>query len=297
MKMQSSKVLYSRCFKDYVLSDEQMKRLQGALLNILLDIQSVCDQHGIGMMLTGGTLLGAIRHKAFIPWDDDIDVMMLRSEYDRFIPLFRQAFPDKYELLEPMDRDTCVSKVTKVYQKGTTYVEIPMAGVHGPDMIFVDIFVLENIPKPGLWRKIKGALFEFASKASSVCIEYRYPSPVIEEKAKTDAELKQYYDFRKRLGSVFSHLGGLKFYLKMCSRIANQKKETGWVSIPSGAGYLRECFPREMFTRLTRKTFCGHSFSVMEDYNAYLTNLFGPDYMTPPPPEKREYHVAYKLEI
>ena len=71
--------MYSTYFKEYILDDAMLKRLQEELFKILLDIDYVCKKHDIKYMLCGGTLIGAIRHKGFIPWDDDIDLMMIRS--------------------------------------------------------------------------------------------------------------------------------------------------------------------------------------------------------------------------
>lgn len=294
--MKASKSLYSVCFEEYKLSQEMLSKLQHELLLMFLDIKSVCDKQDIDYMLSGGTMLGAIRHKGFIPWDDDIDIMMLRDEYERFIEIFRKEYSDKYTVLEPLTDEHYVSKMVKIYKKGTTYIEIPTAGVHGPDMIFVDLFIIENVPAPGLLRKLKAKVYDFAFKASSVCIDYRYPSPVIEEKTKTNKDLKKYYNFRKKLGFIFCHLGGMKFYLRICDAIANQKNSTGWLGIPSGISYQKEIFPDTVYRELTKTYFCGYEVKIPAAYDKYLQNLYG-DYMQIPPVEKREYHVAYKIEF
>ena len=144
-RMQDSKGLYSKCFAEYRLSYKDLHRLQQVLLTMLVDIKTVCDRHQINYMLCGGTTLGAVRHQGFIPWDDDVDVMMLRSEFNRFKKVFRDAFSEKYELVEPLSDPRYVGKLVKIYKKGTTFIEIPTAGVGGPDMIFVDLFLIENL--------------------------------------------------------------------------------------------------------------------------------------------------------
>lgn len=294
--MRTSKSLYSRCFEEYRLSDETLKKLQNELLLMLIDVKSVCDSCQINYMLSGGSMLGAVRHQGFIPWDDDIDIMMLRSEYERFKDCFRKAFPDKYAVSEPLSDARYLSKMVKIFKKGTTYVEIPTAGVSGQDMLFLDLFIIENVPAPGLLRKLKAVLYDTAFKASSVCIDYLYPSPIIEKKAAEVPELSEYYRFRKRLGAVFSHLGGIRFYLRMCESLGNQRKRTGWLGIPSGISYGREIFPERVFTELTTMSFCGVEVKVPADYDAYLKNLYG-NYMELPPEDKREYHAAYKIEF
>ena len=119
---------------------------------------------------------------------------------------------------------------------------------------------------------------------------------MIEEKAKKDSELNEYYTFRKRMGSVFSHLGGLHFYLSICNCLGKGKEETGWMGIPSGINYEKEIVPSRVYEELTTGTFCGYKVSIPQNYDIYLRNLYG-DYMQIPPEEKREYHAAYKVEL
>ena len=117
--MKDSKNLYTRCFSEYKLSDEDLKKLQSELLEILVDIKTVCDKHQIDYMLCGGTMLGAIRHKGFIPWDDDVDIMMLRNEYNKFKAVFDEELSEKYVLAEPLSSPRYFSKMVKVFKKDT----------------------------------------------------------------------------------------------------------------------------------------------------------------------------------
>ena len=294
--MKDSKGLYTRCFSEYRLSDDTLKKLQQELLGILVDVKTVCDKYQIDYMLCAGTMLGAVRHRGFIPWDDDVDIMMLRSEFTRFKEAFNKEYSDRYVLVEPLSQERYLSKLVKIFKKGTTYIEIPTAGVGGPDMVFIDLFLLENVPAPGLKRKLKAAVYNTAFKAASVCLDYRYPSPPILEKSREDRELKKYYSFRRAAGLIFSLFGSMKFYLKICEMIADQKEVTDWVGIPSDSGYLDRIYPRELMTSFTDAEFCGYRMKVPQDYDAYLKAEYG-DYMQIPPPEKREVHSAYKVDF
>ncbi|MGT2799454.1 LicD family protein [Streptococcus marmotae] len=294
--MKTSKELYSQAFSEYRLGEETLKKLQAELLSVFLDIKKVCDEHQISYMMAGGSLLGTVRHQGFIPWDDDMDLMMLREDYEKFRDIFSQEFSEKYLLAEPFFHEKYFYKMPKVYKKGTTYVEIANAGLKAFDMIFIDIFIIENLPESRLIRKLKGSLYNLAYKLSSVCIDYLYPSPAIEKAAGQHEEVTKYYRLRKRLGWLATHLGGIHFYLKICDKLARQKKNSQVLGLPSGISFEREVFPRDILTQTITGSFCGYEVNIPQQYDVYLSNLYGKNYMMIPPEEKREYHVAYKVE-
>ncbi len=294
--MKASKKLYGECFKEYELSEATLKELQDTLLGMFLDIKQLCDKHSIRYMMSGGTCLGTIRHQGFIPWDDDLDLMMTRDEYNRFREYFVAELHEKYELAEPLKDKDYIYKQPKIYKRGTKYVEVNSAGIDKYNQIFIDVFIIENIPAPGIVRRIKAKAYDFAFSASSVCADYLYPSPVIEKKAETNDELKQYYKFRKRLGFLFSHLGGMRFYLKLADRIARSNKYTGWVGVPSAISYEREMFRASVFEETTKGVFCGYDVNIPSGYHEYLTNLYS-DYMTIPQEDKRERHTAVEIRF
>lgn len=294
--MISSKELYSNSFEEYRLTDEQLAVLQKTLLNMFKDVKAVFDKYNIDYMMAGGSLLGTIRHQGFIPWDDDIDIMLTRDEFYRFRKVFQTELGTQYILAEPTIAPQYISKMPKIYLRDSVFTEITTAGQDMYHMVFIDLFIIENVPAPGIKRRFNSFFYDIAYKGSSLCIDYLYPSPVILDKCVINKNLNRYYNMRRRIGFLFSHIGGIDFYLKMANNIASKYGETGWKGIPAGFSYCREIFPTEVFSRITTGCFCGLTVKIPVEYDRYLSNLYG-HYMEIPPKNKQEYHTVYRFEV
>ena len=131
---------------------EQYKKLQLRCcqlkqLSMLEEIDRICQKHHIGYWLDGGTLLGAVRHKGFIPWDDDIDIAMRQEDLQRFIEVAPQELPDTLYLQSHQTEPGYPSPVAKVRDKNSFYIEPSddMASDYGKGL-FIDIFPMVNYP-------------------------------------------------------------------------------------------------------------------------------------------------------
>ena len=100
---------------------EALKKLQDIELDILIMLKDFCLQHDISWFLDGGTVLGAARHKGFIPWDDDIDIGMLREDYDRFVSLAKTELPSGYSLHDWSNTPGYSAMFAKVYKDNTKF--------------------------------------------------------------------------------------------------------------------------------------------------------------------------------
>ena len=294
--MKSSMIIYGNSFTENTLTQDELSELHKALFGILLDVKKVCTDNDISFFLCGGTALGAIRHKGFIPWDDDLDIMMLRPEYERFRECFRKTFPEKYLLAEPLDEDY-TNKKPKIYLNKSIFKEVVYAGLPEKyNRVFIDIFPIENVPASPMARKVRGVLYDFVFVAASLAADYKYPSPVILEKCKEDVDLKKYYYTRLKWGKLFETFFGMRFYLILTEKLSHINKTTGWTGMPSARVYNRIILPLSMFKDNIMVEFNGEMFPVPKDYDKYLTHLYG-DYMTLPKEEDRRIHSAADFKI
>lgn len=139
-------------FNEY--DPETLKHLQDVYLMMLKDFIKVCDENQIEYFLDGGSALGAVRHQGFIPWDDDIDIILFRDEYNRLIEILEKLPQDKYELLSSENKKCYCRLYSQWNLKGTkteAYYDMNTDFTLG---ISLDIFVLDNIPNDGLRKKI-----------------------------------------------------------------------------------------------------------------------------------------------
>ena len=123
------------------ITPTELRKIQLLQLEILKEVDRICRKHHIKYTLCGGSLLGAIRHKGFIPWDDDVDISMLRGEYDRFLRVCKKELdPEKY-FVQTVDTDPEYRWIYgKIILKGTTYVRAGQESIKSNNGIFIDIF-------------------------------------------------------------------------------------------------------------------------------------------------------------
>ena len=291
-----TKTLYSRLFSELCLDDEKLSRLHEALLSMMVDFDAACRKHGLTYYMSGGTLLGAVRHSGFIPWDDDIDVVMPREDYDRLPAIMAAEYPDKYLVKSGFSTKTDPTANHKIYLLGSEYRELHSAQRDKPHMIFLDVFCLQSVSARPLSRKIRGAFADAAMLGAILKAEYSAPTKMLTELAKTDAELRAHLRPRRALG-FFANLMPMRFYYWLNRAILKRDyRNSPLLHIPHAFRYNREVLPREVFGKPQELLFAGHSFYAPADPHAYLTNLYG-DYMQVPPPEKRELHIAVAVHI
>lgn len=126
----------------------KMKKAWAVMLDLLVEFDRVCKKNGIKYFASGGTMLGAIRHKGFIPWDDDIDVMMFRDDYDKLLEVGPREFLHPYFFQNKLTDPCCVDLISKLRNTETTALLLNEVGTNYNYNrgIFIDIFPLDFIP-------------------------------------------------------------------------------------------------------------------------------------------------------
>lgn len=273
----------------YTLTDKEDCQLKQLFIDIYKDIKRVCDKYNLSIMLGAGTALGAVRHKGYIPWDDDFDMIMSHDELLKFIAVFEKELGDKYILSSPDDNNPdCKFLFAKIIKKGTKLItadDLNMLDIRG---IGVDIYPIEKMPNQKLVRLMKCRLLDLIRiLAISVSI-YETKNTLFRQAFQSTFSDKIYYSIRWGLGMICSVFGRRRWY-RLHSRLSNSSKGTKWCTISTCDLAIKELQPRDTFFPPQKGVFEGIEVLIPNNVDAYLKGLYG-DYMTIPPVEQRERH-------
>jgi len=259
-------------------TSEELKKIG---LDILLSVHGFCESHQIKYSLACGTLIGAVRHKGFIPWDDDVDIYMLREDYNKFIEMYRGT-NDRYEVISLETSKKWKLPWAKVYDKQTLLIE--KANTNVENIGFgIDVFPLDSAPdsyeeweryekkrvlfqrafaiKKMVWRKgrsLRKNLFLYTMKALMAPISMR-----------CFAEFINNYSQKYNNNST-------SFLAENCFGTPNNR------------------FSKNDFTKVIDISFENHNLKAMNGYDNYLRAFYG-DYMKLPPIDQRCTHHNIKL--
>lgn len=278
------------------LTAEESSDMKKLLLIMLKDISETCEHNGLTYMLGAGSCLGAIRHKGFIPWDDDLDIMMPRKDYESLIRLLEAGkLGDKYEYNTPKRNEDCKNTFLKIYRKGTLDNELYNENTSFPKGIYIDIFPMDSAPKNKFQQSMKAIISDIL-KTISICVLYaQYPSMKYKEFVYSAPNTKKRYKIRLMIGNVFKIIPH-RLWVYWFDKFNSSTKDTGFTTIPTGRKHYKgEIQPTDVFLPVKYEMFEGIKCPIPGNTHAYLSSLYG-DYMTLPPEDKRERHFVYQFK-
>lgn len=255
----------------YLTSDE-VKKVQ---LDLLIKFDEFCSEHELYYTLGGGSLLGAIRHKGFIPWDDDIDVMMPRNHYNKLMEIVSNEDNNNLDVIFPFDEKERMPFL-KVVDKRVVFKSTE---IKNESYIWMDVFPLDTLPESDdelrslfkLCRKNRAKIIGMHTDLSSCKKDYKY--------------------IVKAIVKLYSKIVGWKYIITKADKDAQKyngktDKYIGCSLWGYGPG---ERMIRDEYMTPVKVEFEGHMFNAPSCWDGYLKGLYG-DYMQLPPVEKRKNH-------
>ena len=260
---------------------ETLDKLHKVELEILDDFIKVCEKNNLTYFLVGGTLLGAIRHKGFIPWDDDIDVGLFRKDYDKFIEIGQKELGDKYYLDCFEHNKDCYLPFAKVRMNGTLFEEEWTKGIEQHKGIFIDIFPIENIKNKKKIGKVRALIIKTIADATY----YRMG-------------MRKFSNLRHKGLSLLCCLFPKRFMIKVQHKllVKNKDHNSEYVNILSGSyAYEKELIRRDDALPVRKVDFEGHKCNGFHNSELYLSQIYSKNFMELPPVEKRRNHKPDKI--
>ena len=251
------------------IGKEELKQIQIA---ILVSIHEFCEQHGIRYSLSAGTLLGAVRHKGFIPWDDDIDIMMPRPDYERFRTSY-PGFEPQYSVQSYHNDESYWFNFVKVYDNRTLFIE--GAARNG---VYVDVFPVDG------FNDNSEEIAVILEKATSLLNrDLRWATKEYRVRTNKKDIFLHYLKYQCRNRMVARRQKTIK---KIDEMFMNQTFETSPMAGMFFFDRMLAVLPRTLYEEYKLIDFEGRPFCCINNTHQFLKSLYG-DYMQLPPEEER----------
>jgi lipopolysaccharide cholinephosphotransferase len=258
-----------------------LRDAQIIMAGILKEVADICDKYGIKYFLDAGTLIGAVRHKGFIPWDDDIDIGMLREDYRKFLSIIKDELPE-HLFLQTHENDLyydIYQVPCKIRYNNTLFIEEKI--VENPKMhngLFIDILPYDSLPKKKWVYTIQRKISNFILRSFVRCRE-------IPEKLTFKNKLTHF--IYKIVVKIFSTQRRQKLFDFLINWNDINSEYMGYGVDTTWSEYI---YKKKDFFDLIKVEFEGEYFYAPKNYDAVLTQLYG-DYMTLPKEEDRVWHA------
>ncbi len=254
---------------------EKLKQLHDVEIIILKEIDRICKEHNIRYYVGEGTLLGTIRHKGFIPWDDDVDLLMPRDDYEKFLEIAPNVISKDFEVQHSRYIKNYWSPFIKVrYLDNRVLKQKHIAHLTTHNGPLIDIFPLDNVPKKdSLKQKLQALTIKFYRGMLSYKLKTRYPK-----------KLKGYI---VKFCSYFISVPRIHKTLDKTFIKYNNKENPYIVNLGSYYSYKKQTVPKSWYGKPRIATFETLEVPIPKEAEKLLTSIYGDDYMELPKKEKR----------
>lgn len=259
--------------------------LQKIELSILKNFAEICDEHDLKYFLVGGSCIGVVRHKGFIPWDDDIDVGMPRKDYEKFCEIAKSKLPDDLVLQNFDTEPNCGLIFGKIRKKGTILSENYSHHINMSQGIWIDIFPYDFVSNDEKTRKKDYRKVLIYRNLYIIKCGYKNPKP--------DSVLYRIaYNIARIVVIPFS----IDFFIKKIKKHMIKYENTEYVFPYGGAYPTKDLMTKDVIESTLEMPFEENKFKTFEKYDVYLKKLYG-NYMELPPVEKRTSGMHHIHEI
>ena len=260
-----------------------IKDIQSIALNILIYVDDICKKNNIRYSLAGGTAIGAIRHKGFIPWDDDIDIMMPRPDYEKFLKIMDNSENKNFKALHyGANFPNYFYGFTKVVDLNTKLYESTL--INNPDLgVFIDVFPIDGAP-----HNINKLLKKYK--------KYQSLTTLASMKKFAKSSKGKLRTLLKFPSYLFAKIFGWKFWYKRKLKIIEKcdYDKCDKSIILDDVCAIKALMDKNIYDEYINVPFENCNASILKDYDIYLTSIYG-DYMTPPPKEKQIAPHIFKI--
>ena len=265
---------------------DDLRKLQLEELDMLKLFADICTKHGLRYYLLGGTLLGAVRHKGFIPWDDDVDVCMPRKDYQHFIELAKTELPKRYYIDNYDLSPDYYYAWARICSRGMKVIN-HMANIPRIEPIFIDVIPLDGFPDPGIERTLHKLRLSFWWNLNQV-LQFDKLVDQKRQRGKLEKAAIAFVAWFKWLGKILSFKTCLKKLNEILCRYPYDSDTKEIINYLAAYGF-QETFLRESFEEGREYEFEGLEFIGPKDYDHVCRTIYG-DYMTLPPEDQRNKH-------